>query len=60
MRKLSYRRKRLAGVEGIWMPGHHRQSLLDQAGFLLAGLILLGAAGHGTMRFVTRHKQSGV
>jgi octaheme c-type cytochrome (tetrathionate reductase family) len=51
---------RLAGVEGIWMPGHHRQSLLDQAGFLLAGLILLGAAGHGTMRFVTRNKKSGV
>lgn len=50
---------RLAGVKGIWMPGHHRQSLLDHAGFLLAGLILLGAVGHGSMRFVTRNKKSG-
>ncbi len=50
---------RLAEVDGIWMPGHHRQPLLDQLGFLMAGLILLGAAGHGTMRFVTRNNKPG-
>ena len=51
---------RLAEIEGIWMPGHHRHSLLDQIGFILAGLILLGMLVHGTLRFITRNHKPGV
>jgi octaheme c-type cytochrome (tetrathionate reductase family) len=50
---------RLAGVEGVWLPGRDRHQLLDRFGFGLAGLVLLGALGHGAMRFATRNRRKG-
>lgn len=50
---------RLAGIEGVWMPGRDRHQLLDRFGFGLAGLVLLGALGHGAMRFATRNRSKG-
>jgi octaheme c-type cytochrome (tetrathionate reductase family) len=50
---------RLAGVEGVWLPGRDRHQLLDRFGFGLAGLILLGALGHGALRFVNRNRGKG-
>ena len=41
---------RLEGVEGVWLPGRDRHQWLDRMGFGLAGLILLGALGHGGLR----------
>jgi len=49
---------RLAGVPGVWMPGRDRSGLLDRLGFGLAGLVLLGVAGHGSLRFLTRNKRA--
>lgn len=48
---------RLEEVEGVWMPGRDRHELLDRFGFGLAGLMLLGAVGHGAMRIATRHRR---
>ncbi|SDJ70295.1 tetrathionate reductase family octaheme c-type cytochrome [Billgrantia gudaonensis] len=50
---------RLAGVEGVWMPGRDRHAGLDRFGFGLAGLVLLGVLGHGTLRFVNRNRRKG-
>ncbi|WP_445158362.1 tetrathionate reductase family octaheme c-type cytochrome [Halomonas sp. E14] len=50
---------RLAGVEGVWLPGRDRHRLLDRFGFGLAGLVLLGALGHGAMRLATRNRHKG-
>jgi len=47
---------RLDAVEGIWMPGRDRHKWLDQIGFALAGMMLLGAAGHASMRIIRRKK----
>ncbi len=48
---------RLAAVPGVWMPGRDRNPLLDRLGFGLAGLMLLGVAGHGGLRFLTRNRR---
>ncbi|MFY0989872.1 tetrathionate reductase family octaheme c-type cytochrome [Halomonas sp. C05BenzN] len=48
---------RLAGVEGVWMPGRDRHQLLDRFGFGLAGLMLLGVVGHGALRFANRNRR---
>jgi hypothetical protein len=40
------------------MPGRDRSGLLDRLGFGLAGLVLLGVAGHGSLRFLTRNKRA--
>lgn len=48
---------RLADVPGVWMPGRDRNPMLDRLGFGLAGLMLLGVAAHGGMRFLTRGKR---
>ncbi len=48
---------RLAGVPGVWMPGRDRNAWLDRFGFGLAGLMLLGAVGHGGVRILTRNKR---
>lgn len=48
---------RLAAVPGVWMPGRDRDPLLDRLGFGLAGLMLLGVAGHGGLRFLTRNRR---
>lgn len=48
---------RLAGVPGVWMPGRDRNVLLDQLGFGLAGLMLLGVIGHGGLRVLTRKRR---
>ncbi len=48
---------RLAGVPGVWLPGRDRSALLDTLGFGLAGLMLLGVAGHGGLRVLTRARR---
>lgn len=48
---------RLAGVEGVWLPGRDRHELLDRFGFGLAGLMLLGVLGHGALRVATRNRR---
>ena len=47
---------RLAAVKGVYLPGRDRNTLLDTAGFGLAGLTLLGVLGHGAVRVVMRGK----
>jgi octaheme c-type cytochrome (tetrathionate reductase family) len=47
---------RLAKLPGIYMPHHHANSLLDMAGWALAGLSLLGVIVHATGRVVTSRK----
>ena len=49
---------RLAGVPGVWMPGRDRSEGLDTLGFGLAGLMLLGVAGHGGLRFLMRKRRA--
>jgi len=53
---------RLAGIDGIYIPGRDRHALIDLAGWATAGLTLLGVAGHGALRLVKgrgRAAQSG-
>jgi octaheme c-type cytochrome (tetrathionate reductase family) len=47
---------RLAGIEGIYLPGRDRLPLLDLAGWLLASLTLLGVLVHGGLRIYTSRK----
>ena len=47
---------RLQGIEGIYMPGHDSNKLLDMAGWTLALLALIGVILHGALRIVTRNK----
>ena len=45
---------RLAGVEGVYIPGRDAKPWIDRIGFTLALLTLLGVIGHGALRFLTR------
>lgn len=47
---------RLAGLDGIYMPGSGANPLLDKLGWGLALLTLLAVLGHGAMRIVLRRK----
>jgi len=47
---------RLAGLDGIYMPGSGANPLLDKLGWGLVLLTLLGVLGHGAMRIVLRRK----
>jgi octaheme c-type cytochrome (tetrathionate reductase family) len=41
---------RLAGIDGIWLPGVHKHELLDTVGWLAAALALIGTLIHGIVR----------
>lgn len=41
---------RLASLEGIYMPGHHRSGALDLIGWSVSGLALIGVVIHGGLR----------
>ncbi len=45
---------RLAGLDGIYMPGASANPLLDKLGWGLALLTLLGMLGHGVVRVLSR------
>jgi octaheme c-type cytochrome (tetrathionate reductase family) len=47
---------RLAGVDGVYLPGRDRNRLIDTAGWTLALLALLGVTGHGLMRVRSARK----
>ena len=53
------RNGRLAGIQGVYLPGRDANALVDCAGWGLALLTLLGVAGHGALRLVSRRKTSG-
>ena len=48
---------RLVEITDIYLPGRDRSALLDRLGFGLAGLMLVGAIGHGSLRFLSRNKR---
>jgi octaheme c-type cytochrome (tetrathionate reductase family) len=50
---------RLAGLDGIYMPGANANRLVDTLGWGLALLTLLGMVGHGAVRLLTRGKKEG-
>jgi hypothetical protein len=50
---------RLAGLDGIYLPGAGANALLDKLGWGLALLTLLGMLGHGVVRFLSRGKTQG-
>lgn len=49
-------KSRLAGLGGIYMPGHSTVRWLDLAGYAVLGLTLAGILLHGLARFVLRGK----
>ena len=50
---------RLAGLDGIYMPGANANRLVDTLGWGLALLTLLGMVGHGAVRLLKRGKKEG-
>jgi octaheme c-type cytochrome (tetrathionate reductase family) len=52
------REGRMAGIEGIYIPGRDRFAWLDLIGFGVAGLTLLGALGHGLLRLIASTRKS--
>lgn len=50
---------RLAGLDGIYLPGAGTHALLDRMGWGLAVLTLLGMLAHGVVRLVSRGKTQG-
>lgn len=49
---------RLAGIEGIYMPGANNTPLIDKLGFAIAFLTLVGVLIHGAIRYFM-HKRGG-
>ena len=47
---------RLANISGIYIPGRDRNPMIDIVGWGLVVLTLLGAAGHGLLRLVSKGK----
>ena len=41
---------RLNGIDGIWLPGHSRNGLIDSIGWIIVGLSMLGVLIHGGAR----------
>jgi octaheme c-type cytochrome (tetrathionate reductase family) len=52
------RESRMAGIEGVYIPGRDRFVWLDLIGFGVAGLTLLAALGHGLLRIVASTRKS--
>lgn len=50
---------RLAGIQGVYIPGRDANKLIDTIGWGVALLALLGSLGHGLMLFVARRKHQG-
>ncbi|MBK7422794.1 MAG: tetrathionate reductase family octaheme c-type cytochrome [Propionivibrio sp.] len=50
---------RLAGIQGVYIPGRDANKLIDTIGWGIALLALLGSLGHGLMLFVARRKHQG-
>ena len=50
---------RMAGVEGMYVPGRDHLPWLDYLGFGLAFLALVGVAGHGALRIVFHVRERG-
>lgn len=50
---------RLAGIEGVYLPGRDANAWVDRAGWALALLVLAGTAAHGARRFVSRGNRQG-
>lgn len=50
---------RLAGIEGVYLPGRDHFRWLDLFGYAAFGLTILGIAAHGTARLVMRKKTTG-
>ncbi len=50
---------RMAGVEGMYVPGRGRWPWLDWLGFGLVFLTLVGMVGHGVLRFVFHVRERG-
>jgi hypothetical protein len=50
---------RMAGVEGMYVPGRDRWPWLDYLGFGLAFLALVGVTGHGALRIVFHVRERG-
>lgn len=48
---------RLAAVPGIWLPGRDHNTQLDQVGFDLAGLTLLGVLTHAVLRLIAHARR---
>ena len=48
---------RLAGIDGVYIPGRDRFALMDQAGWGIALLTLLGVLGHGAARIVAGRRK---
>lgn len=53
------RNGRLAGVDGLYIPGQDRIAVLDAAGWGIALLSLLGVLGHGGLRYLAWRRAGG-
>ena len=47
---------RLAGIEGVYLPGRDANKFIDTAGWGIVLLTLLGVFGHGAMRVISRKR----
>ncbi len=47
---------RLAGIQGVYLPGRDANRMVDTGGWALALLTLLGVTGHGLLRVVNRRR----
>lgn len=50
---------RLAGISGIYLPGHHSHNWLDEVGVLMVIGSLFGVSGHAFFRFCCRNNKGG-
>jgi octaheme c-type cytochrome (tetrathionate reductase family) len=50
---------RLAGVEGVYLPGRDANAWVDRAGWALVLLVLAGTMAHGARRFISRGNGQG-
>lgn len=48
---------RMAGIEGVYIPGRDSFKWLDWLGYLAFGLTILGVLIHGLLRFVLRNRK---
>ena len=48
---------RLAGIEGVYLPGRDHNPWIDRIGWLAAAAALAGVLIHGLIRLFTRHRQ---
>ena len=50
------RNGRLAGIDGVYIPGRDTHRLVDSIGWGIVWLSLIGSLGHGFLRIVSRRK----